>query len=104
MTKPRQNDSTEMMPAPTTNAAPANPIGFSLHLEGARSEIAPAPPANAISSAIKDRRNSMRGYHSTELCITLELPAARPLLTGPEQYQRKSARLYCSIPTLDGIA
>jgi hypothetical protein len=79
MTKPRQNDRSEMTPAPTTSAVPVNPLGLSLHPDGAKSNVAPAPPANAISSAIKDRRNSMRGHHCTELCITLEPPAARPL-------------------------
>jgi hypothetical protein len=104
MTKHRQNDSSEMMPAPTTSAVPVNPLGLSLHRDGAKSKTTPAPPANPISSAVKDRRTSMRGHHCVQLCITLALPVERPLPSGPEQYQRKSARLYCSISALGGIA
>src|ERR1700732_820479 len=102
--KPRQNNFSETVPAPTTSAVPANPHELSLHLDGASSKTIPVPAANAIRSAVKDRKNSMQGYHCTERCITLELPDARRLLRGPERYQRKSARLYCSIPTLGGIA
>src|SRR3981081_3380480 len=102
--KPRQNDSSEMSQAPITSAAPANPHGLSLRRDGASSKTVPAPPTNAISSAIKDRKNSMRGLPGVELCIILEQPAAPPLLMGPEQYQRRSIRLYCSTPVLREIS
>src|SRR5258707_7626986 len=102
--KPRQNDSSEMSPAPKTSAAPANPHGLSLHRDGANSNTVPAPPTNAISSAIKDRKNSMWGLPPVGLRIILEQRAARSLLIGSEQYQRRSMRLYCSMQALCEIA
>src|SRR5260370_18286092 len=98
--KRRQNDRSERSTAPTTSAATANPHGRSLHRDGASSNTVPAPPTNAISSAIKDRKNSMWGLPPVGLRIILEQPAARPLLIGSEQYQTRSKRLYSSTPTL----
>src|SRR3981081_2187993 len=96
--KPRQNDSSEMSQAPITSAAPANPHGLSLHRDGASSKTVPAPPTNAISSAIKEKKNSMWGLPRVELCISLEQPAALPLLICPEQCQRRSIHPYSWSP------
>src|SRR5882762_5519694 len=87
-----------MSPAPITSAAPTNPHGLSLHRDEASSKTVPAPPTNAISSAIKDRKNSMWRLPRVELCISLEQSAVLPLLIGPEQCQRRAIRPYSSSP------